>query len=62
MLAWITSNFTTILIGALFLAVVVWAVYVLRRDKKKGNSPCGCSGCKGCAMEGRCHPKGKEKE
>ncbi len=56
MLAWITDNFSTILIAVLFFAVVAWAVLVLRKDRKKGGcSSCGscggCGGCSGCGMQ-----------
>lgn len=54
MLAWITDNFSTILIAVLFFAVVAWAAVVLRRDRKKGGcgSCGGCTGCSGCGVQG----------
>lgn len=58
MLAWITANLSTILIGAVLAVIVAAIVRHLYRDKKRGISPCGGScgacgacgrGCGGCA-------------
>ncbi len=54
MLAWLEANVSTILVGAVLLAVVVLAVRKLIRDRREGNSPCGCGGCDGCAACGKC--------
>jgi hypothetical protein len=34
--------------------IVALIIFSLIRDKKKGNSSCGC-GCAHCAMAGACH-------
>ena len=56
MLAWLSANIGTILIVLVLLAVVVGIIVKLRKDKKKGVSPCG-GNCAHCAMHGECHPK-----
>ena len=56
MLAWITENIGTILISAGLLLIVVLIIVKLVKDKKKGNSSCGCN-CAHCAMSGSCHQK-----
>lgn len=56
MLAWITENIGTILISAVLLLVVVLIIRKLVKDKKKGESSCGCN-CAHCAMSGSCHQK-----
>ena len=54
MLQWFAENWSTILVGLIVLAAVVFAVYILRRDKKRGVSSCGGS-CGACPMAGKCH-------
>ena len=56
MLSWIASNLATILICAALIVVVAAIILHLVRNKKKGNSSCGC-GCENCAMHGTCHSK-----
>lgn len=48
MLEWLTANLGTLAAGALVLALAARAVWVLRKNKKQGKSPCGCAGCTGC--------------
>ena len=55
MLTWITENLATVLICAVLL-IVAAIIRKLGKDKKKGNSPCGC-GCAHCAMADACHSK-----
>ncbi|MFR8079165.1 MAG: FeoB-associated Cys-rich membrane protein [Christensenellales bacterium] len=44
----------TILVGLAVLAIVAAAVVKLYRDRRKGQSSCGC-GCDHCASSGICH-------
>ena len=54
MAEWLTANGATVLVALLVAVLAGAAVYVLRRDKKRGKSSCG--GCCGsCAMAGKCH-------
>ncbi len=57
MLEFLYGNLATILIGLVVLALVLWAVRSIWRDKKQGRScgscPGGCSGCSGCGAGGR---------
>ncbi|MBR5409513.1 MAG: FeoB-associated Cys-rich membrane protein [Clostridia bacterium] len=53
MLAWLTANLGTVLITLLLAAAVAAVVVKLRRDKKKGASPCG-GNCAHCAMVCAC--------
>ena len=64
MLAWLSSNLATILVGLFLLVVVVGIVRRMILDKKAGKHLCsgycgscggGCSGCGGCPMQGQCH-------
>lgn len=54
MFAWLIGNISTIIIGAVLLAIVAVIILNMARDKKKGKSSCGCN-CKGCAISGSCH-------
>ena len=56
MLSWLNANISTILIALVLLAVVVWIVCRLFRDRKKGKSSCGC-GCAHCTMADCCHKR-----
>lgn len=56
MLAWLTENLATILIGAVVLIICVLIIAHMIKNKKKGKSSCGC-GCADCAMKNSCHPK-----
>jgi len=55
MLAWLQSNYGTILICAALAAVVAAIARHMIVGKKQGKgASCGC-GCKNCAMQGLCH-------
>ena len=41
----ITQNIWSIVIGALVLAAVIFAVIKIIKDRKKGKCSCGCEGC-----------------
>ena len=58
MLAFITENLSTIIIGLIILAIVVGIVVKMLRDKKKGISSCNCGcGCENCPSSEICHKK-----
>lgn len=54
MLEWICANIGSIIICLVLIAIVVGIICILKRDKKKGNSACGCN-CGHCPMSGSCH-------
>ena len=54
MLTLLTDNLGTVLIALILIAIVSGIIVKLLKDKKKGNSSCGC-GCEHCAMKGTCH-------
>ena len=54
MLAWITANWGSLLVGALLALVLALIIRKLIRDKRDTGG-CGC-GCSGCASKGLCHP------
>ena len=54
MLTWLSANIGTIIISLVLLAVVITAIAVMRKDKKKGKSACG-GNCGHCPMSGSCH-------
>lgn len=56
MMQFITENLGTIIISAVLVAVVALIILKLRRDRKNGESSCGC-GCDGCANSQNCHGK-----
>lgn len=56
MFTFILENIATIVVGILLLAVVSLIIVRMVRNKKKGNSSCGC-GCVNCPMSGECHKK-----
>ncbi|MCD8110354.1 MAG: FeoB-associated Cys-rich membrane protein [Clostridiales bacterium] len=48
---WIIDNLSTVIIGLLLLAAVIFAVRTLIKDHKNGR----CSGgCPGCSHTGKC--------
>ncbi len=57
MLEWLIQNFATIVIGAILLAAVIFAVRSMIKTKKGGGCHCGCSGCKGCSGNDTCSHK-----
>jgi len=54
MFAWISANLGTIAVCLALAAAVAAVIAVLRRDRKKGVSPCGGK-CGSCPMGGSCH-------
>lgn len=56
MFTWVLNNISTIIICAVLAAVVIMIVMSMVKNKKQGNSSCGC-GCKNCAMQNSCHSK-----
>lgn len=57
MLAFLTNNLSTILVGGALL--IVLALIVLRLRKNKGSCS-SCSSCAGCSSSGICHPEEHE--
>lgn len=60
MLQFISDNLASILAGLAVTALLAFAFWSMRRDKKK--NPCGggcsgCGGCGGCSCAGKCHEK-----
>lgn len=51
---WLLNYFSTIVIGAILLAVIALIIRSMRKKKKTGESSCGC-GCSSCAMKESCH-------
>lgn len=45
-MAWLLENWVNLLVGGVVLALVIWSVVHLIRQRKKGGCP-GCSGCCG---------------
>lgn len=56
MFTFILENIATIVVGILLLAVVLLIIARIIKNKKKGNSSCGCR-CVNCSMSGECHKK-----
>lgn len=56
MLDFLISNGSTILVGAVVLAVIVLVAAKMIRDKRNGKSSCGCN-CGDCPSNGACHTK-----
>ena len=61
MIAWLSANIGTILIGLVVLAVVIAIVCSIRKDKRSGKSSCGgncgaCGGCGGSCNVPHCSP------
>ena len=54
MAAWLSANAGTFIAIVILILIVASIVSSLIRDKKKGNSSCGC-GCANCALAGKCH-------
>lgn len=48
------QNGATIVIGLVLLAVVAAIILVMRKNRKKGKTSCGC-GCENCPSAGMCH-------
>lgn len=58
MLTWIFDNISTIVICAILAAVAVLIIAHMIKNKRKGGSCCGCSGC---AMRSSCCGEEKRK-
>ena len=56
MLAWLSQNWGSLLVGGILLLVLLGIVLRLYHNKKNGKSSCGC-GCEHCAMSDKCHSK-----
>ena len=54
MFDWIAQNLGTLLISAVLIAIVTSIIISLIRQKKRGESSCGCN-CAHCALHGQCH-------
>lgn len=53
MLSWISANFVNLVIVAVLVLIVGFAVRGMIRDRKAGKSSCGCS-CASCGACGSC--------
>ncbi len=51
---WLAANLASVLIALGLVGIIALVVLIMRRDKKKGKSSCGC-GCENCPMSGSCH-------
>ncbi|MGI5984931.1 MAG: FeoB-associated Cys-rich membrane protein [Clostridiales bacterium] len=58
MLAFISENLGTIIVGAVVLAVLILVVMKLIRDKR--SITCSCGDCSGCGSYGICSMNKKE--
>ncbi len=55
MLTFISTNLATIMISGILLAIVLWIISDIVKNKKSGKSAgCGC-GCSGCPSATICH-------
>ena len=54
MLEFLISNLGTIIVFLVLAIVVSLIIYKMYRDKKQGNSSCGCN-CSSCPMANECH-------
>ena len=59
MIRFLAENIGTVIVAALLLAVVFFAVRSIIVSRKKGKCTCGCD-CGSCAMSGTCHEKPKD--
>ena len=53
-MAWLLENWSTIVVGLALAAVIGGIVLHMIRQKRRGETSCGC-GCSNCAMRGECH-------
>lgn len=60
MLAWLSQNWGSLLVGAIVLAIVAVIVWRIVRNRRAGKTVCGgdCAHCAGCSA---CHPTPKKK-
>lgn len=54
MINFLINNIGTIIVGLIVLAVLALIVAKMIRDKKHGNTSCGC-GCEHCQNSAYCH-------
>ena len=54
MMNWLSTNWASLVVGAIVAAIVVAVIAKMMRDKKQHKSGCGCS-CSGCAGASYCH-------
>lgn len=54
MLIWLSNNIGTLAAAMIVIAIVCMAAVITIKNKKKGQSSCGCN-CAHCAMAGSCH-------
>ncbi|MBQ7161703.1 MAG: FeoB-associated Cys-rich membrane protein [Clostridia bacterium] len=54
MFAWIAENTAAFIICLVLAFIVIGALAVVLRDKKKGKTSCG-GNCSACGMCGSCH-------
>ena len=57
MLEFLQQNFGTIIVGAIVLAIITFAIVKIIRDKRAGKCNCGCEGCSGCSKKKTSPPK-----
>ncbi|MCC8074717.1 MAG: FeoB-associated Cys-rich membrane protein [Clostridiales bacterium] len=57
MIAWLTANAGTIVVGLILLAIVAAILRGMLRDRKQGKHSCGggCAGCPHACGGGSCH-------
>ncbi len=61
-MAWLLENLATILVGLALAALLGGIILHMLRQRKRGQTSCGC-GCSNCAMRGECHAaRAKNKE
>lgn len=60
MLAWLSQNWGSLLVGAIVLTIVAVIVWRIVRNRRAGKTVCGgdCAHCAGCSA---CHPAPKKK-
>ena len=51
---WLVANGGSVAVGVVVLAVIAAIVAGMIKNRKKGQSTCGC-GCASCALSGQCH-------
>ena len=55
MLAWLQLNLGTVVVVLALLLIVALAVWKLLKNKRTGQTSCGCGG-EHCALRDKCHP------
>ena len=59
MMDWIAENAATVLVGLAVLLMILGAILMTIRSKKKGKGSCGY-GCESCPMHESCKKKEKK--